>query len=107
MSALPINPTDEQIDAWWTAQPFGTDGLQAEMTRLIRAAHQAGVDAERARAAALGAGIEGMPVLSTNPTTREIAEWKQEWIERSPAWPIDRALVDAGVAAERARAAAR
>jgi hypothetical protein len=47
MTALPINPTDEDIRAW--ARSFPPAGTTYE---LVRAAHQAGVEAERARAAA-------------------------------------------------------
>ncbi|ACY35970.1 hypothetical protein CMP1-62 [Clavibacter phage CMP1] len=51
MSALPINPTDEQIDEAYNlayeAAPASSDYLRAAR----RALFQAGVEAERARAA--------------------------------------------------------
>jgi hypothetical protein len=47
VTALPIDPTDEQITEWARALTGGNGSAD-----YIRAAHQAGVEAERARAAA-------------------------------------------------------
>jgi hypothetical protein len=47
MTALPIDPSDEQITEWARALTGGNGSAD-----YIRAAHQAGVEAERARAAA-------------------------------------------------------
>jgi hypothetical protein len=47
VTALPIKPTDEQISEWLATAAFETGRYEK-----IRLAHQAGVEAERARVAA-------------------------------------------------------